>query len=372
MGRSRRWTEDEVGDLWKLKAPEFVAKHPHRTENAYWQKRHHEQKAGRRPPEPEEEKHGATLTALEEMLLRTLKKRTLTIAELVEIVDRSPKTVKATLVRLANAGYEIEVDAEAEQVVLDRQRRSTNWTVDLTPYYREWLKIGIISCSHLGNRYRQLGALTAFYRMSERDGVAAVIHLGDLTDGINMYRGQEFDLYAHGADAQVQAAVEEYPESELPTYMIGGNHDYSFIKTAGTNVVRRVCAQREGLIYEGMLAATFTVGPGVRFLAMHSRGGVPYARSYRSQKLNEQLGRGERVPDIFGIGGLHVIDYVHYLGVHTFLAGCFQGQTPYLKEKGLFPEIGGWIVEFNIGDDGRLNRCKPEWIAFEEVDEFGG
>jgi len=371
MARRQLWTDVEVADLWKLKWQEFLAKYPHRTEGAYWLKRHREDKAGRRPPEPEEEDQEATLSALEDLLLKALTKRTLTTAELVEIVDRSPKTVTATLERLRNAGYEIEVDTDAEQVTLDRQRRPTNWTVDLAQYYGERLKLAIISCTHFGNRYRQLGALTGFYRICERDKVGAVVHLGDLTDGINMYRGQEFDLYAHGADAQVQASAEEYPESELPTYLIGGNHDYSFVKTAGSNVVRRVCDEREGLIYAGMLAATISVGPGVKFLAMHSRGGVPYARSYRSQKLNEQLGRGERVPDVFGVGGLHVIDYVHYLGVHTFLAGCFQGQTPYLKEKGLFPEIGGWIVEFNIGDDGRLNRCKPEWISFEEADEFG-
>jgi predicted phosphodiesterase len=268
-------------------------------------------------------------------------------------------------------GYEVQVDEGAGTARLDRQVRATDMTVDLTPYYHERLRFGVISCTHFGNFYRQLGPLKAFYDICVREQVGVVIHAGDLVDGAGMYRGQEFDQYAHGADEQEQAALEEYPRSDIPTKVIGGNHDYSFITRAGYNIVRKVCESVPGLEYCGLLAATFTIGDQVKVLSLHRRGGVPYARSYRSQKANEALGRGEQVPEIFVIGGLHVVDYVPYLGVQTFLAGAFQGQTPYLKEKALWPDIGGWIVTVNLADDGKINRCLLEWISFQEVHEFG-
>jgi predicted phosphodiesterase/biotin operon repressor len=349
------WTEEEIADLWKLSYEEFAAKFG-RTYDS-WSSARKRLRANAKAKSADEVK-----MTLEQQVLELLRDSTLTIKEISERVDRSIPTVEQALDKLRQDGYEVHI--REEEVRLDRQEHATNWTVDLTPYYGERLRMGIISCTHFGNRYRQMGALTTFYRICEREKVAVVIHLGDVTDGIGLYRGQEFDLYAQGADEQVAATVEEYPQSGLVTKVIGGNHDYSFQRRSGTNVVRRICDQRKDLEYCGMLAATFQVGDKVKFLAMHRRGGVPYARSYASQRLNEQLGRGERVPDIFGIGGLHVNDYVWYLGVHTFLSGCFQGQTPYLKEKGLYPDIGGWIAEVNLADDGSLNRCRMEWLAF--------
>jgi hypothetical protein len=32
--------------------------------------------------------------------------------------------------------------------------------------------------------------------------------------------------------------------------------------------------------------------------------------------------------------------------------GCYQSQTPYLRRKGKEPQLGGWIVDFDIGGDG--------------------
>jgi len=378
----RSWLDpQEREDALRLSWRAFKDKYPDRTEGSYRGFRR-DYRAGRRRllrdeafeqlvdaaglTEPQE----AEDQELQQGILDALRKRMLTVEELADALDRGPAKIRWALDGLREAGYEVAVD-DLGDVTLDRQYKATNFIIDIdvSAYYGQLVKLGLISCPHFGNRYRQLGALTTFYRICERERVEAVLNMGDLTDGHGVYRGQEFDLYAHGEDEQVACTVAEYPQSTVPTYVIAGNHDYSYMKRAGANVVRRVCDQRPDLHYAGMIAATFMVGK-VKILLVHVRTGVPYARSYRSQKLNEQLGRGERVPDVFGIGGLHVIDYVHYLGVHTFLAGCFQGQTPYLKEKGLYPEIGGWLAEFNLSPEGALNRCKLEWIGFEEQSEF--
>jgi len=356
------WTEEELAELWQLTAEEFAKKHPERTLDSIGAQRRRRSRQARVIGGSE-----ATVP-LTEQVRKALAGGALTIEALADAVDRSPRAVQEAVDELRRQHY--EVNLRDGEVVLDRQYRASDLVLDLTGYYRDALRVGIISCTHFGNRYRQLAALTTFYRVCEKEGVHVVIMSGDLTDGLGMYKGQEFDQYAHGADEQVEVAVAEYPQSHITTMVIGGNHDYSFQRRSGTNVVRRICGRRADLTYCGMLAANFLVGDQVRVRVMHARGGVPYARSYRGQKSNEAMGRGDNVPQVFCIGGLHVVDYVPYLNVHTFLAGCFQGQTPYLQEKGLFPDIGGWIATMNLGDDGSLNRCLLEWVAFEERREF--
>ncbi len=359
----RAWTEEELSELWQLTDEEFAKKHPERTLDSIGAQRRRRSRQARVIGGSE-----ATVP-LTEQVRKALAGGALTIEALADAVDRSPRAVQEAVEELRRQHY--EVNLRDGEVVLDRQYRASDLVLDLTGYYRDALRVGIISCTHFGNRYRQLGALSTFYQVCERDGVDIVIMAGDLTDGLGMYKGQEFDQYAHGADEQVAATAAEYPRSSVKTMVIGGNHDYSFQRRSGTNVVRRICEQRPDLEYCGMLAANYLLGDQVRVRVMHARGGVPYARSYRGQKSNEALGRGVGVPQILAIGGMHVVDYVPYLAVHTFLCGCFQGQTPYLQEKGLFPDIGGWIATMNLGDDGSLNRCLLEWVAFEEQREFG-
>jgi len=85
---------------------------------------------------------------------------------------------------------------------------------------------------------------------------------------------------------------------------------------------------------------------------MHPDGGTPYARSYRLQKIIEQLSP-ENKPNILVAGHLHIEAilpmYRNVLGIQL---PCFQAQTPYLARKGLYPELGAWILEFGVDDKG--------------------
>ena len=373
------WQAKEIADL-SLPWAEFSVKYPERTRASYDSKigrmrAARDQLLGRRSvvaePEVDEPEELTEEEVLKTDVLGALKREALTTEELCNVVDRGPATVRAILATLKRAGYEVAEELVTGKVVLDRQRRQTDLEFDLTEYIEgEWLRMGIISCTHYGNVYYQPKALGLFYKQCEAEECVAVLHCGDLTDGMNMYRGQRFDLYATGHSKQVANVVAEYPHSTVPTYVIGGNHDFSFQKNAGANVVRAICEKHSGLNYAGLLAATVKIGKS-KILMLHSRGGVPYARSYRSQRLNEQLGRGERVPDVFAIGGLHVTDYISYLGIDMFLCGAFQGQTPYLKEKGLYPEIGGWIAHLHLSPTGIVNRVKLEWVKYPEVRPYG-
>ena len=239
--------------------------------------------------------------------------------------------------------------------------------VDMSRFSGRRVRVGIVSDTHLGSQCQQLSYLKAFYRYCSRKRVKTMLHIGDLLDGERMYRGHRYELFALGAEAQMDYAVNNYPRYKgMTTYIISGNHDASFQKAVGMDVVRQVCRQRADMEYLGYAGARVEIG-GVKFDLLHPSGGVPYARSYRGQKIVEQLPGGSK-PHVLIIGHLHVTDILPcYRNVLVILAGCFQSQTPYLRRKGLAPDIGGYILEFEISDadtPGGATGFKVEWRPF--------
>lgn len=171
-----------------------------------------------------------------------------------------------------------------------------------------------------------------------------------LVDGTSMYRGQEYELFVHGADAQRDYVIENYP-SGIRTYMISGNHDASFWAVSGYNIVQAICSARNDLVFLGDDYAIYMVGK-IKIALMHGGGGVAYARSYKLQKIIEQIAP-ENKPNMLFLGHYHVEAilpmYRNVLGIQL---PCFQSQTPYLARKGLYPEVGGWIIEFGTDNKG--------------------
>jgi predicted phosphodiesterase len=213
-------------------------------------------------------------------------------------------------------------------------------------------KIGLCADPHLGSQYQQLTHLHTFYKWCEEEKVDLILNAGDIVDGEKVYRGQEYELFIHGADAQRDYAIKNYPHAKgIKTYMISGNHDASFWSVSGYNIVDAICNAREDLFFLGDNAADFMIGK-LKIGLIHPDGGVPYARSYRIQKIIEQLSP-ENKPNILVAGHLHIqVIMPMYRNVFGIQMPCFQAQTPYLARKGLYPELGGWIVEFGVDEKG--------------------
>lgn len=224
-----------------------------------------------------------------------------------------------------------------------------------------YFKIAIIGDTHLGSKYEALEELHDFYDLLEKERVPLVIHAGDLTDGNGkQYQGHLNEIKVYGFENLLEYVVNNYPKREgIKTVVISGNHDLSFWKQNGVDLVKAVSRERDDILYAGQLYATIEVN-GVKIYVVHPDGGICYSRSYRLQKMIEQM---EQRPDIVVRGHLHISMYLPYLGVHGFEAGCFQRQTPYLARKGLRPEIGGWIIELKV-EDGKIKEIKPRWISY--------
>lgn len=85
-------------------------------------------------------------------------------------------------------------------------------------------RFAVISCTQLCSKYQQISHLYTFYNICKRKGVNTVFHCGDVVDGFKVYRGQEYELFLHSADDQVQYVVDNYPKiAGIETKMILGN-----------------------------------------------------------------------------------------------------------------------------------------------------
>ena len=229
----------------------------------------------------------------------------------------------------------------------------------LTPF-----KIGVVSDTHLGSQMQQLTLLGEAYKKFKEEGIKTVIHAGDLVEGNGkQYKGQLYEMFLHGADKMLEYAEKAYPcVKGITTYVIGGSHDYSYFKDGGYDILKKLSEKRKDIKYIGNAGSFLHFGK-IRIYVMHPSGGVPYARSYRLQKIISEFKDKEK-PNIILCGHLHITcGLPTYRNVGGFQLPCFQLQTQYLREKGLSPDIGYLILEI-FPDAKGISHFKTDWHIF--------
>ena len=231
------------------------------------------------------------------------------------------------------------------------------------------IRFGAVSDSHYGSKAQQRTALHKCYKVFEQHEIQHVFNSGDLAAGTNMYPEQPYEVYLHGADEQVEAAIADYPTYPgCETLMIGGNHDASFIKSAGHDIFRRVAADRPDITFGGWYESTFEIG-SLRARLWHPRGGVPYAKSYRIQRLSEGIAHGPDVPHVILYGHLHQALHMEHLGIQQWLVPSCEGSTAWTRRLGLIPCIGGYIITIVMSEDGsRIEQMSQQLLRFPEIE----
>lgn len=304
-------------------------------------------------------------TIRREFRLRDLKD--LTDIDNIKVEMDTPSSTEEMINTLQSQGYLVTREAQKQDYHFDGVKLFRLGDCMVT-------SLGLCSDPHMGSRFQQVSNLYNFYKVCEEMEVDAILNCGDISDGQKIYPGQEYEVFKHGADAQVEYIIEQYPDapSGVKTFLIGGNHDEShYTKGGGHDVVKAICDQRKDIQNIGMHQGTFSFGDS-RIKLMHPTGGVAYARSYKMQKIIEQMPPGEK-PDMLLLGHFHVTDFLMaYRGVMGFQLPCFQSQTPYLAKKGLYPEIGGVIVNIFWVDESPCNgikRVTADWIPYRPVKE---
>lgn len=228
----------------------------------------------------------------------------------------------------------------------------------------EIIKFAIVSDIHIGSKYTQLSHLHNFYDRLVMEGVSTVYNAGDLTEGLKMRPGHEYEVYTVSADEMVEDVIRNYPCREgVTTYFITGNHDASIYKHIGYDIGRAIDDKRSDMVYLGRDCAKVNLTPNCTLELRHPWDGVSYATSYKLQKMIESM-ESDSKPNIIAVGHYHKQLYMFYRNVHGLLTGCFQGQTPFFRGKGISSQMGGWIVTIRVVEDGTIIGFEPEFVPY--------
>lgn len=228
----------------------------------------------------------------------------------------------------------------------------------------EVVRFGLMGDTQFGSKYAQISHLHDFYDFCEREGIKNIYHTGDITDGIKMRPGHEYELYEISADGQRDDVVKNYPYRKgITTHFITGNHDASLFKHVGYDIGRGIAEQREDLIYLGRDCAVVNLTPNCTLELRHPWDGTAYAISYKIQKMIEAM-EADSKPNILAVGHYHKEETLFYRNVHAIQTACFQSQTPFTRGKGISVFMGGFIITAHVDKNGYIQRYIPEFRPY--------
>lgn len=303
-------------------------------------------------------------------------KKVLKIQDVLKSLDCNKETLDKIVRTCRSNGYEIHV--ENNNIFLSttnvREAEKTSTLAD------NEIIFGVMSDTHFGSKSCQITAMNEFAEIMKKKGVKHIFCPGDLVAGFDVYPGQVHDVYALSAQEQEESTLVNLPKG-FDWYVLGGNHDYSFIKRGGGyNIISVIASKRSDVHYIGFDEANIPILTNVDVKLFHPSGGVPYSISYRLQKSMEQITMSELqsiVRDVkdkptvrFVLAGhLHIQMQAMFGSIWGAQCGTFEGQTNYLKRKGLVPCIGGWIVKANLGNNGLLKNFESKFYIFDEIED---
>ena len=368
-------------------------------------------------------KEKAGLSELDDVQKRLLafakdKKNTGTfaLAQLSRKFGAAIPVIEEAIGNLRKEGYDIQVDSGVVEYL---QKASPG---ELTTHFWRlkeggWVRFGVVSDTHLGNRCQRLDVLNTAYDHFEAEGLDTVYHTGNMIDGYHP-KINAFEILSEAGnslESQTAYTARVYPQKKnITTHFITGDcHEGWYSKSAGINVGRimqdrfmlpETCTDKEfskdvdqwgytkvlgpqcrktikngfctkhgrqDMIYLGHEEADLELktpnlkrgvrGPIIRLI--HPGGGTAYALSYKTQKLAETLQGGEK-PNIQLVGHFHKYDCNYHREVYNLQTGCLEDQTIFARKHILAHHVGYIIVEVYIGRDGVPERFRHEWKPF--------
>lgn len=226
------------------------------------------------------------------------------------------------------------------------------------------IKFAIMGDTQLGSKYTQLTYLHDFYDLCAQEGIKDIYHTGDITDGLKMRVGHEYELYKVSADDMRDDVINNYPKRDgITTHFISGNHDASIYKQVGYDICQAIANARPDMNYLGRDCAIIHLTPNCTLELRHPWDGTAYALSYKIQKMIEAM-ESDSKPNILAVGHYHKAEYLFYRNIHALQTGCFQGQTPFTRGKGISVQLGGWIVTIRVDDNGYIQGFAPEFVPY--------
>lgn len=300
------------------------------------------------------------LERIKQFITKAVGKKGTSVESICEKLGVKDYEVLGVIELLKQSGSLVDV---IDGVVYKLPKPKTIDDVYQVPSDLEHLKLLLISDTHLCSKYDRLDILRYLYEEADRRGVKHVLHSGDFTDGRSNRPEHIYELKEHSYEGQVDYCVENYPRFEGQTFVISGNHDDWWYKSAGSEIVKSIARQRDDIIYLGPDVADMQIGK-LKVRLFHGKGGNSYAKSYKIQKYLDTIPTAE-LPDILQTGHIHQAFYYKQNKTHCFQTSCLEDQTPFGRSMGLSNDKSVWWVDVYMNSKGEPVKVEPV------LEEFG-
>jgi predicted phosphodiesterase len=223
----------------------------------------------------------------------------------------------------------------------------------------DMVTLGVMTDTHIGSSYTDESHILSALAEFERQGVSAILHAGDVTEGMSGRDGHVYELSRIGYKAQRDAAVALFGTASAPMYFISGNHDRWYLRRGdiGADIVGDI-AERLDAKYLGHDEGDLTIN-GVVVRLWHGEDAGSYAVSYRLQKIVESFTGGEK-PNVLIAGHTHKSAYLFDRNVHVVSAGSIQSQSKWMRGKRIAAHRGFWILRMAVADN-EVKSFQPTW-----------
>jgi len=295
--------------------------------------------------------------------LREMLRNRKTIDKLIGVLELPKYEILGMIQELQQNGYHIDYDNVSKtygyvKSVVEQKKE----------YHHSFgqvkkIKFLTFSDSHLCCKDQQISFINYLYDECERREVDTVYHVGDLVDGYYSNRPEQiFNLFKLGADEQTEYVVNNFPKKEgITTYIIGGNHDETFIKSNGYNIVKTVCAMRDDMVYLGLGYARVFLTPNCKMDLFHPLDGSSYALSYSTQKYIDSITGGDK-PNILLVGHHHKALAFPYRNIMAFEVPATCKLTSWQRRVRQMNVVGAYFIEVDIDEEGTVVAIKSEFI----------
>lgn len=307
-------------------------------------------------------------------IVELVKRKQRTLVEICDVLNLWPARVRFLVDQAVEEGYALHIH-DGDLHLAGPQPAIAPVSIPFPKPKYDFI-VAFFGDTHGGSRCCAEHELADFIEKAYERGARDFIHLGDWVDGINMYRGQRFELKHTAVDDQIDLLLDILPQKKNLRYVgITGNHDDSIKKATGyaptRMIVDRAAARdRRDIVMIGEEHGVLHYGgsrpgEGIKIELIHPDGGPAYAQSYRIQRyLAEGIPPGDK-PQIVLMGHFHQYVKVHIRNVYGFYTGCWQWQTRYLKRKHKHPIVGGIVCRIKCDQDYRILSLSDELITYD-------
>jgi len=291
------------------------------------------------------------------------------IEELAELLKMPVGTLKGYLLDLRAKGYNIAYEMNG-MVWLDRSYNETFKTIRVNlDRMGNKIRFAAVADTHMCSKWQQKTYLHNFYDECAKEDVKLVLHCGDWVDGDYSAKRREHmkEVFVWGADDQAEYVRKNFPYRKgIETKGITGNHDATYMALSGTNILSKICDQREDLENLGSINAKVWVTEKCDIDVFHPADGSAYAASYSIQKYLDSLQGGDK-PRMLLVGHHHKAFYMPYRNVHAFEVPCFVAQTDWAKSKRLNYVVGAWMFEVEVLSTGEIAKLHQVYYPYYQM-----